>query len=614
MFDALAVAAIGDELRAYSGSRIQRVVQSGPLSIGIELYSDGVRRWLVATAEPDRAGIWFVEHRIGQSLVPPCPLLLLMRKHLIGARLRAVTQPAFERILCLTFARRDQPDVEGQPNEEVDFDDESSARSETTYFDLIIESTGRLGNIIMVDQQGIIVEAIKRVPPSLNRHRTILPRRTYVGPPTQQKSDPTAAKIELLPTVLPGTVKDIAATLVSAFRGMSPQTAREAVYRAIGGSHAPSGQLTSQKLVASIRSIYAPMEPGGNQEWHPSIARNEQGRIIGFAPYELRHLERWQAIPSISSGISAMYGQEDVEAPIDQSRIVLHKEISGLRERETRKLRALEREIASDEEMKTLRQSGESLFAYGHQIDPGATEATVDGQSIALNPALSVVENAQKLFDRYTRMRDARRRLPEMIDRVRTRQTYLSELLVHLDLALASETVAEIRSEFKEISTSESSENPSVAETHVKTHPGKAPAKRKNGHSGKVRQVAQAAAVKTPLKVMIGNIQVLIGRSARQNDAVTFQLAQPKDLWLHARGIAGAHVIVRHDGQKLDETTILVAAGFAAYHSEARGSARVPVDFTERRHVRKIHNGPPGAVTYSGERTVSVEPRLPNTT
>ena len=111
---------------------------------------------------------------------------------------------------------------------------------------------------------------------------------------------------------------------------------------------------------------------------------------------------------------------------------------------------------------------------------------------------------------------------------------------------------------------------------------------------------------------MVGNVQILIGRSARQNDAVTFQLAQPRDLWLHARGIAGAHVIVRGEGRKLDDAIVVTAAEFAAYHSEARTSGRVAVDITERRNVRKIQHGPPGAVTYSGERTVSVEPRAPS--
>src|SRR5438045_2940593 len=101
MFDSLAIAAIRDELRDRLGSRVQRVVQADPLSIGLELYSRGERRWLLCTGDPRRAGAWFVDGKIGQSPAPPSPMLLLCRKHLHGARLEEVEQPPFERVLHL---------------------------------------------------------------------------------------------------------------------------------------------------------------------------------------------------------------------------------------------------------------------------------------------------------------------------------------------------------------------------------------------------------------------------------------------------------------------------------------------------------------------------------
>src|SRR5207253_11216857 len=143
----------------------------------------------------------------------------------------------------------------------------------------------------------------------------------------------------------------------------------------------------------------------------------------------------------------------------------------------------------------------------------------------------------------------------------------LDEALVHLDLAATPDDVAALRAELSEGG-----------------YLGGAPSTGKR--PGKAKPPA-------PLRTRIGDHAVLVGRSARQNDEATFELARPTDLWLHARGVAGAHVILRTDAGKPAEPTIRQAAALAAYHSQARGSASVAVDVTERRHVRKIKGGPP---------------------
>src|SRR5262249_24856749 len=151
LFDSLAIAAVADELRHFVGGRVQRVVQVERLSIGLELYSRGERRWLYATADPERSGLWLVEDALGQAPDLTSPLLLLLRKWVRGAHLAAVEQPPFERVLHLTF--ESSPYVE-QGAEAV------PARR----LDLIVEATGRLANLILADEVGLVMDAIKRVP------------------------------------------------------------------------------------------------------------------------------------------------------------------------------------------------------------------------------------------------------------------------------------------------------------------------------------------------------------------------------------------------------------------------------------------------------------------
>jgi predicted ribosome quality control (RQC) complex YloA/Tae2 family protein len=103
--------------------------------------------------------------------------------------------------------------------------------------------------------------------------------------------------------------------------------------------------------------------------------------------------------------------------------------------------------------------------------------------------------------------------------------------------------------------------------------------------------------------------EALLGTSAAGNAAVTFDLAQPEDVWLHARGVPGAHVILRTHGADPPDEIVERAAQLAAWHSAARTASAAEVDLTQRRHVRKIPNSPPGLVRYSHERTVRVTPR-----
>jgi len=107
---------------------------------------------------------------------------------------------------------------------------------------------------------------------------------------------------------------------------------------------------------------------------------------------------------------------------------------------------------------------------------------------------------------------------------------------------------------------------------------------------------------------------VLVGRTNHENDVLTFKRASPDDIWLHARGLPGAHVILKSGGAPPSEETLQQAAAIAAYFSRARGAAGAAVVFTRRRYVRKPRGAKPGQVTYTHERTLTVKPELPQST
>jgi predicted ribosome quality control (RQC) complex YloA/Tae2 family protein len=116
-----------------------------------------------------------------------------------------------------------------------------------------------------------------------------------------------------------------------------------------------------------------------------------------------------------------------------------------------------------------------------------------------------------------------------------------------------------------------------------------------------------------PLKVIEDGFVIWVGRNSRQNDNVTFDKGGPVDLWLHARGVPGAHVIIKSGAGDVPEKVLRRAGEIAAYYSKARGEGRVLVDVTRRKHVRKIKGGKPGMVTYRNESPIEVTPRSEKT-
>jgi predicted ribosome quality control (RQC) complex YloA/Tae2 family protein len=234
-----------------------------------------------------------------------------------------------------------------------------------------------------------------------------------------------------------------------------------------------------------------------------------------------------------------------------------------------------------------LRSWGELLLAYGSQIPTGSAEAVLpgfDGQMVAvqLDRTLTPVENAQRLFARYARMRDARPQIDARLRAVREDHRYLASALAMAETASGLDDLAELRRELAD-----------------------------DGYLRRRRVRPARAAAKPRTVALPGGAHLLVGRSNHDNDRVTFKIAGPEDLWFHARGVPGAHVILRTGGRAATEDEIQAAAAAAAYFSAARGAGHAAVDYTARKHVRKAKGSKPGMVTYERETTVQAAPGIP---
>jgi predicted ribosome quality control (RQC) complex YloA/Tae2 family protein len=663
-FDALTIAAVRDELAAtVAGGRVQQVRAVGPLAISLEIYAHHRRHYLLLSAHPQHARVHLLARAPSRDPGVQTPLLLLLRKYVRGATLQTVEQPQFERVLTLTWTkvlpvgRREAE--EDEPEEIEDVDPALAERLAeippgfalaTTR--LIAEIMGRHSNLVLVDGAGAVLDAVKRIPASLNRVRVTLPHQPYVPPPAQRKLD-------LRTMGETSFVHEIASldpqarlwqALVARFLAVSPLLAQEAVARAGGDAlQAPVRAVDPARLYTALHGLlalstthawsptlaWADEAPDDEIEEEPDTSSETQSKIqnpkskitpLAFAPYPLTHLEadgaRIEAVESISQAAAVFYAAAEQIVGHAQLRADVAEEIAARRKLWERRAVSLERELERAQGFEELRRKGEMLLGYMYVLEPGQRRLEIPEENLVidLDPAVPPLEQAQAFFREYGRARAAVAGVPARLDATRLGLQYLDELATHLELAEDFPTIQAIREELGALPTDPEALVAGAAqrakdEDEEDARPAKKAAKGKDRGKFAPRRTrpepkAAGRAAITPLRVTSSDgIAILVGRSARQNDAITFGMARPGDLWLHARGVPGAHVVVRGEGRRVPEKTIAEAARLAARHSKARHDTAVDVIVTERRHVRRVPGAPPGLVTVSGERVVRVRPQ-----
>ena len=562
-FDAVTIMALVDGLdAALTGGRVQDSVEIDEDSFGLEIYANHERHYLLMSAHQQFARVHLSGEKLRRGAQTPSPLGLLMRRYVEGARIDGIRQPAWERVVILGL---DGP--EG-------------------IFELVIEPMERRANILLVRDDGRIMDCARRVGPNENRVRVSLPGQPYEPPPPQKlKRDPNTLTLTLLGDMLdadPGAkTREI---VTRRLLGFSPLVAKEVVFRATGEMNTRAGDTSARNLLGIIEELFGSFKAG---DWQPGVTM-EDDAASAYAVYPLTHLDGWTPVGSVSAALEQFYGPLVGEGAYSAAKKPVQAVIEEAKARLTKKLDSLRSSLQDDAALEHLRQSGELLLAYQYSLQPKQTvfhaQYEVDGPEleITLDPALSPLENAQRYFEKYEKAKRAREGVPELVAVTEQELAYLGQLKTDLALATNWPEIGEVQD-----------------------------ALQTSGYWRGKRTARPGGGKPGPLKVVLEpDYVVWIGRNSRQNDIVTFDKGGPDDLWLHVRGLPGAHVVVKSAGRNVPDAVIRRAASLAAYYSQARDEARVLVDVTQRKYVRKIKGGKPGMVTYRNESPVEVRPEL----
>lgn len=591
MFDLMTTAALADEISArVDGGRVQMAGLVRPDMLVLEFYAVHRRHSLVVSLGGREPAAWFASGDIRPDPSLQTPFTLLLRKYLRGALITAVTQPPLDRVIHLSFAKLIDRDADGDPDQP---DEETTSHEGRLLHSMLsIEIMGRRSNVVLVRNDGVVLDALKRVTPQMSGVRPILPKRPYNLPPASDRLDPraltTAKVVAAAEMAKPG--ESIAELLVRTVAGTSPQMAREIACRATGEATVPAARLDVEAAARVVGQIEEQLRVIAAGNWQPTVVFDSDGEAVAYGAIPLASVDQNDHAlvsgESISWAIEEFRGSSPVSSRHAGRRERLVRRIDMVHEKAAARLKTLKNEQLALADGDRFRRWGEAIFANLWTIVPGQEALEWEGEVIPLPSGRSASETAQDYFEHYRKAGRGREQLAALVESARSELAYVEQLQVMASMAETFDEIEAVRSEWDAYAPDRGSRAGGPGQGHRRRLSPPKPWRDEEGNA------------------------IYVGRSGVLNDLVTFSVASPTDYWLHARGVPGAHVIVRPAAQGGDvaAATLERAAALAAYYSASRRDTGVEVDICRRRDVRKIRGAGPGMVTYRNERTVRVTP------
>ena len=553
------------------GAKVDKVFQPSREMLILAMRGKNMNRKLLVSASANSARIHFTEYPVENPAQPPM-LCMLLRKRLCGARLSAIVQPGLERVLLLKF------DAHNELGDEITLT-------------LAVEIMGRHSNIILIDERGLVIDSVKRIDSELSSMRLILPGIQYELPPAQDKYNiAEGLPDEAANKVLACHGQRLDKALMGVIQGISPVVAREIAYRSTGFTDFVLDDISdSQKdklryNLSSLKDIL-----GGKGE--PNLI------TIGGKPTDFTFIYPRQygasAVSSTYGDYSSMlddyYYRRDLGDRMKSKSQDILKLLANSSARISKKLDIQSAELKKCADREQLRRNGDLINANLHLLQKGDILAeVVDYYSedcgtvkIKLDPLLTPAQNAQKYYKEYRKLQAAEQHLTGLIEQGKAELAYIDSVLDLLSRAESERELAEIRQELTDEGIIK----------RRKTAPGKQPPKL------------------PPLRFRSDDgFLILVGRNNRQNDSLTLKESRNYDVWLHTLHVPGSHTVIVCDGKQPPNRTIEQAAQLAAYHSGARASGLVAVDYTNIKYVSKPRGAKPGMVIYTHQSTLYVHP------
>ncbi len=559
--DAILLSALVRELAPkLEGARIDKVQQPERESVLISVRNNGENMRLLINAGAGSGRIQLTSQSFENPAEPPM-FCMLLRKYLVGARIEKLIQPNWERLLLVDIISHNE-------------------LGDSINLKLAVELMGRSSNLVLIGDDGRIVDCLRRMDYGGDAERRMLPGMIYRLPPQQKKPLIFDCDSEQIKTALIGSDdgKPLDKRLLDSFSGLSPLVCRELAHRSFNDI-----DCLPDALEAFLDTVRA-------GELAPTLLMQD-GKPKEFSFMQLKQYGteyEQHTAESFSELLDAYYSKRELlERRRRRSKELSHS-VKTARDRIARKLASQREELKRTFGRDEIRKNAELLTANMYRIKKGMRTVEVEDYytdgcptvEIKLDELKTPQQNAAAMFKEYNKLKTAEMHLTALIAEGEKQLDYLNSVLDEVERAESERDLAEIRRELTETG-------------YIKKQKGAKPDKVKK--QGPMRFVSS------------DGFEILVGRSNSQNDELTTKTARRTDIWLHTKSVHGSHVIISCDGLEPPKSTIAEAASIAAYYSQGREGGKTAVDYTMVRFVKKPSGAMPGMVIYTDYNTIMAQ-------
>ncbi len=553
------------ELAFLEGSFVDKIHQPSKDELVFLLRSHSGTKRLFISAKQGSARIQITENAPENPAVPPM-LCMLFRKHLGSSVLTGISQPELERVALLEFSATNE-------------------MGDKVRRTLAAEFIGTNPNIILIDENGRIIDCLRRSDLEKDSARMLQPGAIYKLPESSGKHSVLRGDISAVAKII-AECGELSAcdAFIKTVAGVAPKTVRCLLESAKIDADEPISAAPISKIEAALCALSQSLSSE-----RPTALYNEAGKLLDFS--FIKGGGYAEEACGYSELLDRFYTERDQLARIYNKAHDLVRLVSNLKKRSEKKLALRINELDSCRDKETLRIYGELIKANLHAIPAGSSEALVCNYydenmstvKIPLDKALSPAANAAKYFKDYKKACTAEQLLTSLIEQNREELTYLDSVWDALQRADKLSLLEDIREEL-------------ILSGYLKAGNTKGPKQKKRN--------TQLERFTSP-----SGLEVWLGKNNMQNDLLTTKLAEKTDIWFHTKNIPGSHVVISTSGKEVSDDDIVFAATLAAKNSKAASSSKVAVDYTMIKNVKKPAGAKPGMVIYKTNQTVLVDPQ-----
>ncbi|MBR6967162.1 MAG: NFACT family protein [Ruminococcus sp.] len=564
--------AVRKELMPLIGGRVEKIHQPSREEVIISIRTRSGSRKLYISANAGSARVHLTENTVDNPQTPPM-FCMLLRKKLGSGKLTDIRQDGLERILFLDFECVNE-------------------LGDIVTVTLACEIMGRCSNLVIVSQDGRVIDSIKRVDEEMSRERLVLPGMKYTLPPRDDRLDfLTAVPDEIVERLRSTEPKELSKALIRIFEGISPVLAREWAFFAGRGAHLESDTVGGDQLDRLLFIIKRTKEQLEGGECCFSVVSDKEGQLKDFSFIRLSQfgtLMYTRELPSASELLDHFYSERDRASRTKQRANDIFKLLVNLTERTSRRIAVQREELAACADKEHAKLCGDLISANMYRIQKGDSTAVVENFydescpqiTIPLDVRKTPAQNAQHYYNEYKKSVTAEEKLAVQIERGEEELQYLDSVFDSLTRASSENDIIQLRLELRE-------------QGYVKYGGGK----------------AKPPKALPPVEYRSSDgFTILVGRNNKQNDQLTLKFAEKSDIWLHTQLITGSHTLILTDGATPPDRTIEEAAVIAAVNSSGRNSGLVPVDYCLAKFVKKPAGAKPGKVIFTNYKTAFVKP------